>query len=241
MIEEGARRVRARPSCNDGAAMSSEDWRVETRLADSGAAERLHAAAGAANLYEHARRELYGRAALSHDENRVIAYTDTREHAEAAQSALEALVAIEGLAAAFELQRWHPQAERWEDADVPLPHDEEAVQEEQREAETADLAADYAETQRTGVPEWEVRVTLPKHSDAVALAKKLAAEGMPSQRHWTYLLVGTFSEAEAKLLAERIRDEAPEASDVRVEGTMAYVLSHEPHNKLLAANPFVLF
>lgn len=221
--------------------MNGEDWRVEARLADSSAAAQLHAAAGAAKLYEHARRELYGRAALSHDENRVLAYTDTREHAEAAQVALEALVAMEGLAASYAIQRWHPLAERWEDADVPLPSGEEAIEEEAHEGEAADLALDYAEAQRAGVPEWEVRVTLPKHSDAVALAKKLAEGDIRSQRHWTYLLIGAFSEEEANMLAERIRGEAPEGSDVRVEGTMAYVLSHEPHSKLLAANPFVLF
>ena len=229
------------PSCNDAAAMSSEDWRVEASLADSGAAEQLHAAAGAAKLYEHARRELYGRAALGHDGNRVLAYADTRERAEAAQVALEALVAVEGLAASYELQRWHPKAERWEDADVPLPSGADGVTEETREGETADLALDYAEAKRTGVPEWEVRVSVPKHADAVALAKALGAGGIPTQRHWTYLLVGAFSEAEANLLAERIRREAPAGSNLRVEGTMAYVLGHEPHSKLLAANPFVLF
>ncbi len=228
-------------SCNDAAAMSSEEWRVEARLADSGAAEQLHAAAGAAKLYEHARRELYGRAALSHDGNRVLAYADTREHAEAAQSALEALVAMEGLAASFELERWHALAERWEDADEPLPESSAEIVEEQREGESAELAASYEEAERTGVPEYEVRVTLPTHRDAAALAKKLADEDIPSQRHWTYLLVGAFSEDAANVLAERLRSEAPSGSDVRVEATLAYVLSHEPHSKLLAANPFVLF
>jgi hypothetical protein len=237
MIEEGARPVRAGRSCDDGAAMSSEDWRVEARLADNGAAERLHTAAGAAKLYEHARRELYGRAALSHDENRVLAYTDTREHAEAAQAALEALAATEALAASYTIERWHPLAERWEDADAPRQSDAQ----EAREGEAAELELDRADSARTGVPEWEVRVTLAKHADAVALARKLAAEGIPTQRHWTYLLVGAFSEQEAEMLAERIRGEAPEGSAVRVEGTMAYVLSHEPHGRLLAANPFVLF
>jgi hypothetical protein len=219
----------------------SEDWRVEARLADSGAAKQLHAAAGAAKLYEHARRELYGRAVLSHDQNRVLAYVDTREHARAAQRALEALAASEGLAASYSTQRWHPLAERWEDGDVPLPGSGAEAAEEEREGEAADLAIDLAEADRTGVPDFEVRVTLSRHADAVALAKQLAADGIPSQRHWTYLLVGAFSEEEAQLLAQRIRDEAPEGSDVRVEATMAYVLSHEPHSRLLAANPFVLF
>jgi hypothetical protein len=219
-------------------AMSNEDWRVEARLADSGAAERLHAAAGAAKLYEHARRELYGRAALSHDGNRVLAYTDTLEHAEAAQSALEALVASEGLAASYEIERWHPAAERWEDADVPLPEDAEALAEERREGETAELTADYEDAERSGVPDWEVRVTLPSHREAVALARTL---GKGVQRHWRYLLVGAYSQEEANLLAERLREQAPDGSEVRVEATMAYLLRQEPHSKLLAANPFVLF
>ncbi|MGD0198043.1 MAG: hypothetical protein ABSC56_09090 [Solirubrobacteraceae bacterium] len=221
--------------------MSSEDWRVETRLADSGAAKQLHAAAGAAKLYAHARVELYGRASLSHDDDRVFAYADTREHAQAAQQALEALAAQEGLSASYTLQRWHPLAERWEDPDVPLPSDPAAVAEEESEGAQSDRELESEEAKRTGVPEFEVRVTLPTHSDAVALAKKLAAESIPSQRHWHFLLIGAWTEDDANLLAERIRADAPAGSEVRVENTLAYILSQEPHSKALAANPFVLF
>jgi|GEM_PF-387261 len=241
MIEEAALPVHPVPACNDAAAMSTEDWRVEAKLADSGAAKQLHAAAGAAKLYEHARMELFGRAALSHDGDRVLAYTDTREHAEAAQRALEALAAQESLTATYTLQRWHPAAERWEAPDVPLPSDSATLAEEQAEGAQEDRELEQRERERTGVPELEVRVTLPTHSDAVALAKRLSADGIPSQRHWHYLLIGAWTEDDAKALAARIRSEAPAGTEVRVENTLAYLLSREPHSKALAANPFVLF
>jgi hypothetical protein len=219
----------------------NEDWRVEAELADQESAGRLHAAAGARELYRHARRELHNRAALSHDDNLVFAYATTREDAEAAEQALRELAAGESLEATFTLTRWHPIAERWEPADVPLPSDSESVAEEQQENAEEEQQTEAEEGHESGVPEFEVRITMPSHSEAVALAKRLAGEGLPSQRHWHYLLIGAWTEADATALAERLRKELPAEAEIRVEATFAYVLEQDPTAGGPRFSPFALF
>jgi hypothetical protein len=214
--------------------MDQEDWRVEVELEDSGAAEQLHGAAGAKELYSHARRELHNRAALTNDDNLVFAYATTRADAEAAEQTLRELAAKERLEATFSLTRWNPPAERWEDPSAELPSDPAAVEdaEEQREAQ---------EGHATGIPEYEVRITLATHSEAVKLARRLAGEGLPTQRHWHYLLIGAWNEDDANALAERLRQELPAGTDLRVEATLAYVLEQDPRAGGPPLSPFVLF
>jgi hypothetical protein len=221
--------------------MADEDWRVEVELAHGRAAEKLHGAAGAKELYSHARRELRNRAALTHDDNLVFAYATTREDAEAAEGTLRELAAAEQLAATFSLTRWHPLAERWEDPAVALPSDPAAVAEERDEGEQSEEEREAQEGHATGIPEYEVRITLPSHSEAVALSKQLAGEGIPSQRHWHYLLIGAWTEDDANALAERLRREVAAGSDIRVEATLAYVLRQDPGAGGPPLSPFVLF
>jgi hypothetical protein len=220
--------------------MADEDWRVEVELADSGAAGKLHAAAGAKELYAHARKELRERAALTHDGNLVFAYAATRGDAESAERTLRELAAAEQLAASFTLTHWHPAAERWENPAVQLPSDPADVAEERQEAAESETEREAQEGHDTGVPEYEVRITLPSHSAAVALAKRLAGEGLPTQRHWHYLLIGAWTEDDANKLAERLRAELPDA-EIRVETTFAYVLEQDPGAGGPPLSPFVLF
>jgi hypothetical protein len=244
MIEERARAVHDAPSCNDGAAIDDEDWRVEVELADRGSAERLHAAAGATELYEHLRGELPQRAALTHDDNLVFAYASTREGAEAAERTLRDLAAKAQLEAGFTLTRWHPLAERWEDPDAPLPSDPAAVAEEQKEGQASErefAATETAADKKAGIPQYEVRITLASHAEAAALARQLAAEGLPTQRHWHYLLIGAWTEDDANTLADRLRGEVPDGAEVRVETTFAFVLEQDPSAGGPRFSPFVLF
>ncbi len=223
--------------------MSEEDWRVEVELEDHAAAAKLHLAAGnddADTLYSHGRRALRNRAALTHDGDRVFAYAATREDAEAAERTLRSLAESEQLTASFAITRWHPVAERWEDPATPLPADPSALAGEQEEGTEAQ-EAEVAEDQKAGVPEWEVRVTLPSHSQAVAFSKQLAADGVPSQRHWHYLLIGAWTQEDANALAERLRTQAPADSEVRVETTFAYLLEQDPDAGGPRFSPFVLF
>lgn len=232
MIVELIRRVQTQGSCNDGAAMSDEDWRVEVELADGASAHRLRTAIGERELVHHARERLGDRAVLSGDGAVIFAYTSTRANAEAAQRAIAEVAGDEQLEATFSLRRWHPAEERWEDPDVPLPKDPQAVASEQQKLEED-------ERQDPDQHEWEVRATLPTHADAVELAEQFAREGLPSQRHWHYLLLGARTEPEAKELAERIRKEAPAGTEVRAELTFSYVLKHEPNTPLRYLSPFV--
>jgi hypothetical protein len=216
--------------------MAEEDWRVEVALADHAAAMKLHIAAGdddADELYSHARRELRGRVALTHDGDRVFAYATTREAAEAAAEALRRLAEREQLNGTFTITRWHPLAERWEDPAVPLPADPAAIAAEDAEGAQENRDEQAAEGHDANVPNFEVRITLPTHGEAVALAKKLADEDLPTQRHWHYLLIGAWTEEDANQLADRLRGELALGTDIRVEATFAYVLGNTEQGRQL--------
>ena len=51
------------------------------------------------------------------------------------------------------------------------------------------------------------------------LLAALQAEGIPVLRRWRHLVVGANDEDQAKALAERLRVEAPEGSELVVEGS----------------------
>ena len=130
------------------------------------------------------------------------------------------------------VSRWHPAEERWEDASKPLPRTaEEADAEHERREEQQE-----EEAEESGYAEWEVRVDLPSHQEAVDFAERLEAEGItPITRRWKYVLIGTATEEDAKELAERLRGEAPPGAKVTAEpsATIAW--------ELTGGNPFSLF
>jgi hypothetical protein len=219
--------MQAAASCNDAAAMTDEDWRVEVELTSKPAAETLRGAGGGAGeLYATARHELSDRAVVTRDGNVLFAYAKTQEAAEAAEQALRELAAGEGIEAKFTLTRWHPVAEEWEDASKPLPSNTTGLVEELAESTVAEQELDDEETElgkETRIPEWEVRITLSSHGEAVALAQRLAAEGLPTQRHWRHLLIGAWNESDANTLADRLRSELGSDGEVSVETTAAFV------------------
>jgi hypothetical protein len=95
-----------------------------------------------------------------------------------------------------------------------LPQTDDEVEAERQRREKQDAK----EAQELGYAQWEVRVDLPGHRDAVKLADQLEQEGIrPVVRRWKYLLIGTATEDDARELAERIRAEAPEGADVNAE------------------------
>jgi hypothetical protein len=117
------------------------------------------------------------------------------------------------LSAGFTLDRWHPLEEEWEDVSVPMPDTAE-----QRAAEHRRLIE--AETQQSlaaGQAGWEVRVDLPSHRQAVALAERLQAEGRPVIRRWKYLVLGADNEDDASALAEAIGQEIPAKASVHTQ------------------------
>jgi hypothetical protein len=62
-----------------------------------------------------------------------------------------------------------------------------------------------------------VRVELPSHHDAAALAERLEAEGRAVIRRWKFLVLGANDEDEANDLARVIKQEAPAAASVHAE------------------------
>jgi hypothetical protein len=216
----------AAASCNDGAAMSEpyrddEDWRVEVELAQDTGADRLHAAAS--ELYVNARRELRRHAVVTHDDNVVFAYATTREDAQAAEAALRELATKEHLQASFTLTHWNQDAETWQSPDAQFPTDAAVVAQEQSEAHAGEQQTEADEAKASGIPEFEVRLSLASHREAVALAQRLADEGIPSQRNWRYLLVGAWTEDDANTLADRLRGELGDEVEIQVEYTKAFI------------------
>ncbi len=204
----------------------AEDWRISVTLDDHGSG-RLLRALHEREVRNDLREELGGRVAVSSDGPTIFLYADTRHAAEAAQQVLRDVLAEHGMEGEARLDRWHPIAERWEDASVPLPRtDAERAREERRRSE---LEA------ASGIADWEVRVELRRHEDAVALADRLDEEGLPVVRRWTYLLVGAATREEAETLAARLQSEAPDGATVQVEPGMAVVW------QLYPANPFAVF
>jgi hypothetical protein len=197
----------------------AEDWRVTVVLAE-GSGESLGSRLDEHEVEDEIHERLGGAVAVSADGPHLFLYADTREAAEAARDAVQSLLDAENASAAVSLDRWHPLADEWRPADEPLPATEAEREEELDEAE----AQDAADTAASGYAEWEVRVDLPDHADAVELAAKLEQEGVPVTRRWKHLLVGAADEDEANELADRLREEAPSGTQFTVEpsGQMAW-------------------
>jgi hypothetical protein len=168
------------------------------------------------------------------DGSHVFLYTATLKQAQVAERVVrEVLSEQDDLHATVSpIMRWHPVEERWEDASDALPRTRQEVDteharwEEQQEREAQEL----------GFAEWEVRVDLASHRDAVEFASRLEAEGIsPIVRRWKYLLIGTETDDDARALAERLRAEAPSGATVKAEASAT--LGYEA----TASNPFALF
>ncbi len=187
-----------------------DEFRVRAHTRD---ASRLYAAIEAIEHGDDAHGRL-PRAAVSHDRDDVFLYTDSHDNAQRIRAVVQEVAAGEQIEAEVRAARWHPLEERWEDAEAPLP-----ATETERAAEHERLESDEtAESAHAGYPEWEVRITLPTRDEAHAFAARLRSEGIPVAQHWRHLLVGANDEDDAAALAERLRGEAPQDSEIHTEG-----------------------
>ena len=146
-------------------------------------------------------------------------YASTPEQARAAETAARQVIEQQQVNAHVSpVERWHPVEETWQDAAIPLPQTDEEIA-----AERARQEVDEARDSRDqGYAEWQVRVDLPTHRDAVELAERLEGEGIsPLVRRWKYILIGTETDEQARALAERIRAEAPPGAEVMAEPSAA--------------------
>lgn len=171
------------------------------------------------------------RVIVSRDGNKVMLYSDSAESAARAERIVRSFLDKEGIEAELEQMCWHPVEEQWENASLPLPRSEDEVRQERER-----LAAMEAEQSiKHGHPEWEVRLELPSHGEALELAERLEGEGMGITRRWKYILVGAVNEEQAAELAAKLKQEAPEAAVITVEGTGSVAWSNMPQS------PFAVF
>jgi hypothetical protein len=188
-----------------------DDWRIRIELPETAQAETLLGRLGLDLGSDEAKRlarELEGhRLAVSNDEDTVFVYTESQAQAEQARKMVEAELRDEGIEAEVFVERWLPDEERWSGE----PPDETWEQEE--------LERGYAP--------WEVRVELPSHDEAEALADRLEGEGYDVVRRWRYLIVGAGSEEGARELARTLHGRAEPGGEVVWEVT--------------PQNPFALF
>ncbi|MCL2418357.1 MAG: hypothetical protein FWD04_03630 [Conexibacteraceae bacterium] len=209
----------------------NDDWRVKVTCQNSPAAAKLGEQLGGGE-FEHDMQGAAGeRVIVSVDGPELFLYAGTREQAERATAAVQALATRSGASVDTELRRWHPAADEWVDPDVPLPAGADAVAAEHAEL----IAEERQESESLHASEYEVRVSTHSHRDTVELARTLGADGIPCLRRWRYLLIGAADEDAAKALANRIRMIAPEGSTIEVEATLAEVAAETP------ANPFSVF
>jgi hypothetical protein len=201
------------------------DWRVTVTLHDAAHAQRAVQSVREHEVADDAAARLGRRIAVSADGARVFLYAGTENAAREAGRVVREVLAQQQLSADFALHRWHPLREKWQDASTPAqstaglrPAQPGRPADPGRPAETEEPAQaerpDGDEAQQFIAAGWEVRIDMPSHHEAVALAGRLRADGRPVIRRWKYLLLGASSAAEASDLAEAIEREVPATASV---------------------------
>jgi len=191
----------------------SDDWRVTisvTGQADAGPAQQP---GSLRQVEEDIRRQVGRGVAVGAGDAQIFLYAGAEAAARDAEQIARDVLARHGMAAESALHRWHPIEERWETPDVPMPQTETERQAERQRLEDAETAESLA----TGIAQWQVRVELGSHRQAVALARKLEEQSWPVVRRWKFLIVGTGNEDQARELAGQIRREAPPDAVIIVE------------------------
>jgi hypothetical protein len=190
----------------------TEEWRLQVELDDEQHGLSLGERLRSASLDDQARERLGDRAIVTRDGSNLFVYTDSEEAAREAERVVRELLSEDELSAEIWLARWHPDAEEWKDAEVPLPETEGEREAERRGREAAALAR----AEDTGELPYEVSVGLPRLGQAEELERSLRDEGLPVHRRWRHVLVGAPSEERAEELADRLRGEL-QGAEVSVE------------------------
>jgi hypothetical protein len=198
----------------------NDEFRVEIELDDEhgySLGERLRAL----DLDDEARKRLGGRrrVLVTRDGSRLFLYAAEEAQAREAAHIVRSLIEADELTAEISVTRWHPVEEAWKDASLPLP-DTSAEEEAEYEAREA---AETEEAEAEGEYDWHVIVRLSRRDEAVEVAGRLEAEGLPVARRWRYVVAGALTEERAEELGERLRGELPNDADVSVEANLSDV------------------
>jgi len=192
-----------------------EDWRVTATFPDEPPVARMLDALRHRRLDDEMRRRLGGRIMVSSSGRYMFLYADSADAADEAEQVVRDVLAHDDLAADLKIEHWHPLEEVWDDSPAGMRHD---ADEERKIKHDYEQQQERQRSQETRLPEWAVRVELPSHQDAVALANRLAADGDSVVRRWKFLLVGANCEDDANVLAQKIREYAPSGTTIQTEG-----------------------
>jgi hypothetical protein len=193
--------------------MEADEWRVEVELEDEPEGMPLGERIRSLDLDDEARERLPGPIIVTRDGPHFFLYTQDEAGARAAERVVGELLAEHDLTGTVRVTRWHPIAEAWRDAAVPLPQTEGEIEEERAGLEEAE----ETEAAVQGEYDWNVRVSLPHRHDAVELEKSLLAEGLDVHRRWRYLTIGAPTEERGQEVGASILEQAPEGTEVWVE------------------------
>ena len=191
----------------------SDDWRVTVTVSGETGAGQAQQSLSLRQAEEDIRGQVGRGIGVGAGEGQIFLYAGTETAAAEAERIALDVLARAGLTAESAVHRWHPVEERWETPDVPMPRTAA-----EHEAEHQRLVDDEtAESLASGTAQWEVRVELGSHRQAVALARTLEGEGRAIVRRWKFLLVGAANEDEARELAAQLEREVPPGAVVKVE------------------------
>ncbi|HEY1919900.1 MAG TPA: hypothetical protein VGH27_30380 [Streptosporangiaceae bacterium] len=198
--------------------MADEDWRVTVTLYDEALVRGAVESVLEHRVAEDASHKLDHHVAVSSDGPCVFLYASTEAAARQAEKVVREVILHRHLTAEYQIDRWHPIEEEWEDASVPLP---QTAQEQQAEHERL-VEEETRESQEADQAGWEVRVEMPSRHAAIELTEKLQAEGHRAARRWKYLVLGANNEDDAAKLAEQVKQEAPASASVGM-GSVPFV------------------
>ena len=191
----------------------SDDWRVTITVSGEADAGQAQQSSSLRQAEADIRGQVGRGIAVGAGDRQIFLYAGTETAARDAQRVACDVLAGHGIAAGSAVHRWHPIEEQWEDPRLPMPQTKA-----ERDAEHQRLVdAETAESHAAGIAQWDVRVELGSHRQAVALARKLESEGRTVVRRWKFLLAGASNEDEARELAGQIRQQAPPGTAVLVE------------------------
>ena len=191
----------------------STDWRVTISLSGQANVEQARRYLTTQEVEQDVRDRLGRNIVVGSGDTQIFLYAGTEQAAGEAERAAREVLSQLGIEAQFAVHRWHPIEEEWESPEVAMPQTEAERQTEHQRLEDDETAESIA----AGVAQWQARVELGSHREAVALAAKLDSEGHPVVRRWKFLIVGASNDDDARALAEHIRQEAPADAEVTAE------------------------
>jgi hypothetical protein len=191
----------------------SDDWRVTISVSGQVQTGGARPPVSLRQVEEDIRRQVGRGVAVGAGDAQIFLYAGAEAAARNAEQIARDVLARHGVAAESALHRWHPVEERWETPDVPMPQTETERQAEHQRLEDAETAESLA----TGIAQWQVRVELGSHRQAVTLARRLEDQSWAVARRWKFLIVGASNEDQARELAGQIRRDAPRDAVIIVE------------------------